>query len=320
MSFDKNRPARVAGGSHTGMRPPRANLGRKTSRRLSIVVTGIAGSVFLHTLLFIPLVLGYGDPSHLQQPDAQGTSARRQKEPSTDSMTAVFVEDDRGSTTTRPDDAPAVRFHLPRPVLRPVAVTRVSVAHLNLLQDKNQRPPVEASGDQAGQSVMFGRYMGQISARVERAWSRPRTIPADGTFACRVQITQDRSGNVEEVMLQKCTEDPSWRVSLMRAIASASPLPAPPDDAVFSDTVILEFDSDPYVVGGSELGFEPVRLAAAPVEVSPRTMPSETVSSNAVDSVSQAGTQGGTVTRRLRPDGSMDLTIIGNRVAPEPSR
>jgi len=84
---------------------------------------------------------------------------------------------------------------------------------------------------------LFGRYQGQITARIERAWIRPRTpIPGD-TFACRVKILQDARGNVQDVTPQVCNGTPRWQHSLVRAIYSASPLPAPPDPAVFSATM-----------------------------------------------------------------------------------
>jgi hypothetical protein len=119
--------------------------------------------------------------------------------------------------------------------------------------------------------MMFGRYVGQISARVQRAWLRPRTPMGASSFACRVQILQDRVGNVQEVTLQQCNGDLHWQASLVQAIQSASPLPAPPDPAVFSNLLTMEFDSDQYRAGGHAEGFEPeLNLAATDaVAVSP---------------------------------------------------
>jgi hypothetical protein len=134
---------------------------------------------------------------------------------------------------------------------------------------------------------------------VERAWMRPRSVTAAGSFSCRVQITQDKHGNVQEVTLEKCTDDPRWQVSLVRAITAASPLPAPPDPAVFSSLLTIEFDSDPYIVGGSDQGFEPVARAEASA-VSRSTPESRFPSRPAVGA------------RKMRSDGSMDLTIIGS--------
>jgi hypothetical protein len=104
---------------------------------------------------------------------------------------------------------------------------------------------------------MFGRYMGQIKARIERAWLRPRTSIGANSFACRVQIVQDKAGNVMETTLQHCNGNGRWQISLVQAIQSASPLPGPPDRAVFADALTLEFNSGPFLAGNSGDGFEP---------------------------------------------------------------
>jgi hypothetical protein len=109
--------------------------------------------------------------------------------------------------------------------------------------------------------MLFGRYMGQISARIQRAWIRPRTPVEDGSFSCRVQISQDRSGVVQEVALQECNGDLHWQASLIQAIQTASPLPAPPDATVFSNLLTLELSSEAYVAGFKEDGYEAVPTA-----------------------------------------------------------
>jgi hypothetical protein len=109
----------------------------------------------------------------------------------------------------------------------------------------------------AGNALMFGRYMGQISARIERAWLRPRSSIGAERFFCRVRIEQDTAGGVREVDLAQCNGDMRWQLSLVRAIQSASPLPAPPDPAVFTRTFHLTFQAAPYSGDmGSEL-YEP---------------------------------------------------------------
>src|SRR5262249_54368949 len=155
----------------------------------------------------------------------------------------------------------------------------------------------EANGDAPGRSMLFGRYMGQIWSRIERVWMRPRSTLAAGKFACRAQITQDRAGRVQEVTLQECTNDARWQLSLVRAINGASPFPAPPDPSVFSNLITVEFDSDPYVSGGSGEGFEPNSHALA--------------SSAGVDIPSQPSSPPhGQSVREVLPDGSVKLTII----------
>ena len=120
-------------------------------------------------------------------------------------------------------------------------------------------------GDGTGHALMFGRYLGQVSARIQRAWIRPRSPVEGGSFACRVQIAQSMSGAVQEVTLQQCNGDLRWQASLVQAIQSASPLPAPPDPSVFSNLLSLELDSDEFHAGSRDDGFEPAPLLRTPV-------------------------------------------------------
>jgi hypothetical protein len=103
-----------------------------------------------------------------------------------------------------------------------------------------------------------------------------------------------------EVTLEKCTDDPRWQVSLVRAISSASPLPAPPDPAVFSNLPTMEFDSDPYVPGAPDQGFE--RASSLPSASGPP----------AASYATPVTPASGSATRSTRPDGSWDLRIIGS--------
>jgi hypothetical protein len=103
-------------------------------------------------------------------------------------------------------------------------------------------PDTEAVGDAKGRAMLFGRYMGQIKARIERAW----VYPADNVstnFECTVQIKQSKRGDVLEVAMTRCANSAVWQLSLAKAIQAASPLPAPPDDAVFSELVTLKFST-----------------------------------------------------------------------------
>src|SRR4029077_13915320 len=50
----------------------------------------------------------------------------------------------------------------------------------------------------------------------------------------------------------------AWQLSLVRAIESASPFPAPPDRSVFSPTLTFEMTADAYRQGASADGYEPV--------------------------------------------------------------
>jgi hypothetical protein len=233
-------------------------------------------------------------------PDIQGASASQQhNQVSLESMTVVFMDDNSSAIRDASEEEnESNRFLVPRPALLPVARPQISAASLTSIEDTDNHP-AEANGDQAGRAMLFGRYMGQVSARIERIWMRPRSVPTDGGFACLVQITQDRAGRVQEITLEKCTDDPRWQMSLVRAINAASPLPVPPDPTVFSNLLRMEFDSDPYGVGRSEDGFEPPAKADAMADPRSSSAPAGPVA--AARSV-----------RRLRPDGSLDLTIVGS--------
>jgi hypothetical protein len=118
--------------------------------------------------------------------------------------------------------------------------------------------PSEATGDQAQHALLFGRYLVQVQARIDRAWQRPRTEIGAARFACRATILQDPQGNVVGVRLGHCSGSERWQQSLVVAIRSASPLPAPPDPSVYADVLTLNFESDGYKLGGSEDGFESI--------------------------------------------------------------
>jgi hypothetical protein len=138
------------------------------------------------------------------------------------------------------------------------------------LDEQSESAAISASGDGEDRTRLIGIYSGQVQARIERAWSRPRTPVNDGNnptnvdyFHCEAQIVQDSGGNVQEILLLNCNGTPSWQRSLVLAIQQASPLPAPPDPAVFSRSMSLNLVGNPYVAGRSEDGYETLRVEAA---------------------------------------------------------
>lgn len=129
------------------------------------------------------------------------------------------------------------------------------------------RAGIEESVDQAALLALYERYTGQTTARVERAWIRPRSPLAENSFRCTVRVEQAPDGSVRSTELMDCNGDSHWQESLVFAIERASPLPAPPDPTVFSHQLILSFSASPYVEGVSrQEEYEPVeaRLVASP--------------------------------------------------------
>jgi hypothetical protein len=123
----------------------------------------------------------------------------------------------------------------------------------------------------AEDALIFSRYLAQVSARVYRSWSRPRTLLATDMFECSVRIEQDRAGFVQSVELQRCNGDSNWQESLLFAIERASPLSAPPTQTSFSRFLDLTFSSPTYTPGiSNESEFVPVAVASTR-QFEPRT-------------------------------------------------
>jgi hypothetical protein len=240
---------------------------RPTRRRpWGISVAAAITALALHLVLLSALSLG---ASAGRPRSPQGEAAARET-PSAIGRTAstpVFIDpnvlaDDYGPT------APALEIRLRRLKERPVTrLVLLSAAELGLADDDSSENSIRTAttaADGAERAMLFGRYVNQIAARIERAWVLPRTAPggtsawgatamggsadARGSessplFRCRVQILQSRDGAVLEVTLLECDSSPEWQQSLVNAIDAASPLPAPPSESVFARALVLSFTS-----------------------------------------------------------------------------
>jgi len=159
--------------------------------------------------------------------------------------------------------APALQIALLSPDPAPPAI--------DIPPDAKDDPTADTdmtSGDPVGRARLFGIYTRQIQARIERIWRRPRNpisdapdpaSAADETFHCQVQVVQDAHGNVEEILLPNCNGSVAWQQSLVSAIREASPLPAPPDQKVFSKSITLEFVGFAYRQGDPTDNYEAAR-------------------------------------------------------------
>ncbi|MGB6306217.1 MAG: TonB C-terminal domain-containing protein [Steroidobacteraceae bacterium] len=159
----------------------------------------------------------------------------------------------------RAEDDPFVSLsmHLPAADLLPVSLDRLPTPNIPKINDGDAESAAltpAVSGDPAIATLMYGRYTGQISARIERVWIRPQSpVTGSGTespsgaiagdlFRCVVQIRQDDKGNVQEVLLIDCNGTEAWRHSLVVAINQSSPLPAPPIPSVFKRALTMTFE------------------------------------------------------------------------------
>ncbi len=142
--------------------------------------------------------------------------------------------------------------------LKPVSLkAALSASSIPVMPDPDEMPADPDTGNPAARSALVGLYLGQIDARIERAWRRPRTPVDDGLFSCQVRIEQDFHGDVKEIALERCNGDLSWQISLVHAIQSASPLPAPSDPKVFTRVIRMGFRSEPYSAQALQDAYEP---------------------------------------------------------------
>ncbi len=85
-------------------------------------------------------------------------------------------------------------------------------------------------------------YLSLITARINRAWIRPPSARAG--VKCSLHITQIPGGEITHVVVAGCNGDEAVRQSVETAAYRASPLPAPPDPALFDPNIDVTFAPD----------------------------------------------------------------------------
>jgi len=86
------------------------------------------------------------------------------------------------------------------------------------------------------------RWIAEISARITRAWIRPPS--AKPGIDCVVHVTQVPGGEVVSAKVGACNGDDAVRLSIEAAVLRASPLPLPPDPALFDRDLEVRFRPD----------------------------------------------------------------------------
>jgi hypothetical protein len=212
---------------------------------------GVALTIFVHLLVSTPFVLGVAEQKRRPSPDGNGITSWASQGEQYESMmlidlSALQTGSEIDLALQSPEESPIV----PNVPLILVSVEPSPPPDVTFEEDaaENQET-AEAAGDPAGNAALFGKYMGQVAARIERAWMKPRTRIDAAHFDCRARVLQDRAGNVLSVGFESCSEDATWRRSLESAILRASPLSAPPEPWLFSAVLSLNFSADQYEAG-----------------------------------------------------------------------
>jgi hypothetical protein len=229
------------------------------SRALVVEFVCALVTVALHGVLLAPTVFGLGHhtqsaPLQMGAPsDGQGGAL------GTEAMTVVWLDEPASSDDTTEEALARLALTSEQLENNPAKLKLDHYAPVQIVEEEEQETTQDANAkgvDEANAAAMFGRYMGQVTARIERAWIRPRAPVNGRQFQCLVRIEQDRVGMVKEITLQRCNGDTRWQLSVVRAIESASPLPAPPDPTVFTRLLTLELSSEAFELAKSREGFE----------------------------------------------------------------
>jgi hypothetical protein len=241
---------------------PRAPTRRSAKQAWSSVVLGITGTLLIH-LPFVPsFLLGVSRTPARVQPKLMGSTGDQSS-----SHELVLLSLPPSHSVAEFPIAVSLHFDQVRPSPALVEIPQLDVPELET-QSASETDPT------SDRNRMAGIYSGQIRARIERIWRRPRTpvteaVEADDRqaateeyFHCQVRIVQDARGLVQETQLLSCNGTVPWQQSLVRAINQASPLPAPPDPKVFAQAITLDFVGYELAPGAPTDEYEIVSSAA----------------------------------------------------------
>jgi TonB C terminal len=263
---------------------------RQEHRRLTSCAAALT-ALGLHVLVVAP-ALWAGGASYQRQERRYGSDT---------AMQWVVLEDSAGSSAViRPPSPPKLM-----PIGMADALTTLPLSTLPAEASDAANSPADG---QSGYGALEGRYLGQIRARIDRAWQRPRSAIGAPIFQCQVQVDQDRFGRVQQVTLLECNGGAPWQLSLVHAIEAASPLPAPSDPAVFVHHVLLTFRAIAYSRGEAAELYEPQSSAPPNGEARADSNPSQ----NAFQALREAA--------RARKPRVLKLQIEGSKVDVEPDR
>ncbi len=280
-----------------------------------ISVLALIATTLLHAVLILPAFLTFS-LTKSKVPSRLGAAASASTAHEEPVMTVILINDPAVGQLHPVEVKPlpsrgVAPLDLPVVVLSPKP-TVAGRASVNDDSPPSEAASDEAAGDQVQHALLFGRYLTQIQARIERAWLRPRSAIGASSFSCSLRILQDHTGNVLEIAFQQCNGTRRWRDSLASAIHTASPLPVPPDTGLSTDVLSLVFASDGFRPRESTEGFEPDdRMSLALIrEAAARDSFTRFAHSNTQDGASDAEDAG--VEKHVDQSGVLHLTIVGS--------
>ena len=109
-------------------------------------------------------------------------------------------------------------------------------------EDLKRDLAAEEQARKARAGPALASWQALIAAKINRAWLRPPT--ARPGIECMLNVTQVPGGEVTEVTIGECNGDQAVRESIEAAVYRASPLPPPPDPALFDRHLRIDFKPD----------------------------------------------------------------------------
>jgi len=100
----------------------------------------------------------------------------------------------------------------------------------------------EEERQRAERAGLLDEYIRLIENRIEQNWIAPAT--AKPGLECVVNVTQIPSGDIVDVRVGRCNGDDAVVRSIEAAVLKASPLPKPPNPALFERNLIVTFRPD----------------------------------------------------------------------------
>jgi colicin import membrane protein len=100
----------------------------------------------------------------------------------------------------------------------------------------------EAEQNAARDAGLLDQYISMIENRIKQHWDRP--LSARPGIDCVVNVVQLPSGDVMSAKVASCNGDDAVRRSIERAVMDASPLPKPPNAALFERNLVVNFKPD----------------------------------------------------------------------------
>jgi len=106
-------------------------------------------------------------------------------------------------------------------------------------RELQQQMAAEERAASARAAGLGAEWAAAIQARIQRAWIRPPAALAG--LDCTVDVIQVQGGAVVSVRVRDCNGDAAVRQSIEDAVYRASPLPSPPDPALFERNLEVRF-------------------------------------------------------------------------------